>query len=92
MPPGGFENQAGDLSGTKTIFRVATLVMRLEAAPRLGSEFDPLTNVETHTMEIPSTGAQDVTLAIGTVEIPVETDPSQNEKGENAFSTRSDFD
>ena len=70
-PPAGIENAPAGASGNQATFRIAALVMRLEAAPRLGSEFDPVSNVETHTMEIPSTGGHDLTHAIGTIEIAI---------------------
>lgn len=69
VPPAGVEDVPGAPQQRKLI--MVSLMMRMEAAPRLGTQFDSATQTETHTVEIPSVGGVDVTHAIGKVQLPV---------------------
>jgi hypothetical protein len=69
VPPAGLEEVPGDPQQKKLV--LVSLLMRMEAAPRLGTQFDAATQTETHTVEIPTAGGQDMTHAVGRVHLPV---------------------
>ena len=69
VPPAGLEEVPGDPQQKKLI--MVSLMMRMEAAPRLGTQFDSATQTETHTVEIPTVGGVDATQAVGRVQLPV---------------------
>ena len=71
VPPAGLEDVPGEPEQKKLI--MVSLLMRMEAAPQLGTQFDAATQTETHTVEIPTAGGVDMTHAVGKVQLPVMT-------------------
>ena len=80
MPPIGVDSQPFGSTGGSVTLRCAALIMRLETAPRLNSSHDPVTGIQTNTLEVATSGGADVTHAIGTVEVtlPVDKDLAGN--------------
>lgn len=66
IPPG-----ASDLHPTSNQKRVqlVSILMHMEAAPRVQSTFDAVSNTDQHTIEIPTSGSGDTTHAIATVQV-----------------------
>ncbi|KAI9869661.1 MAG: hypothetical protein M1823_008997, partial [Watsoniomyces obsoletus] len=69
VPPAGIEEVPGNPQQKN--LRIVSLLMRMEAAPQLGMQFDAATQTETHTVEIPIAGGVDMTHAVGNVKVPV---------------------
>ncbi len=69
VPPAGLEDVPGDTQQKK--LTMVALMMLMEAAPKLGTQFDPATQTETHTVEIPTVGGVDATQAVGKVQLAV---------------------
>ncbi|RMZ86090.1 hypothetical protein DV737_g103, partial [Chaetothyriales sp. CBS 132003] len=86
VPPGGFSTQTDGLSN-ETTFRFAALAMSLDTAPRVGSQYDPVSQTSTHTLEIPSARGVDIPHAIATVEIHVGPEALAAQKAEDLLSS-----
>lgn len=69
VPPAGLEDVPGETQQKKLI--MVALMMLMEAAPKLGTQFDPTTQTETHTVEIPTVSGVDSTQAVGKVQLLV---------------------
>ncbi|RMZ81452.1 hypothetical protein DV738_g2172, partial [Chaetothyriales sp. CBS 135597] len=85
VPPGAFTD--GDAE--QVAFRFAALAMDLDTAPRVGSQYDPISQTSTHTLEIPSARGFDVPHAIATVELHVTPDAVNAQGAEDLHSNPS---
>jgi hypothetical protein len=65
VPPAGLDDIPGEPQKKKLV--MLSLMLRMEAAPKLGTEYNPLTLTETHTVGIPTVGGADATHAVGKV-------------------------
>jgi len=66
VPPAGLEEGIDNTDEGR--LKVVSLLMQMEAAPRVSSRFDPSSNTQNHMIEIPSVRGVDTTHAIATVE------------------------
>ncbi|RMD43059.1 hypothetical protein DV735_g1986, partial [Chaetothyriales sp. CBS 134920] len=85
VPPGAF-TVPPDGSLDQVAFRFAALAMDLDTAPRVGSQYDPISQTSTHTLEIPSARGVDVPHAIATVEVHVKPDADKAQSAEDSYS------
>lgn len=69
VPPAGLEDVPGEQQKKKLI--MVALMMLMDGAPKLATQFDPMTHTETHNVELPTVMGVDATQAIGKVQLPV---------------------
>ena len=69
VPPAGLEDVPGELQQKKLI--MVALMMLMEGAPKLVTQYDPVTHTETHNVELPTVMGVDATQAVGSVQFPV---------------------
>ena len=81
LPPAGLEDIPGDPT-TKQL-RLVALLMQMEVAPKLGTQFDATTRTETHTVEISTMQGIDVTHAVGKASLAVMNERATDRSIEN---------